>query len=350
MGTIPSHHRVHRARRAAARRVRHHLRPIGRSGRQGRKGERERRRAVAVGEGAQRGVELGAARTRLWVPLRRPAHDVAQRLGKGVARIEGRALQLAGGDEAGGGGGRHGRLDLERLRAGDGLVEDEAERVHVHAAGIRRLVAEGLRREIGERPAVHGGDGVVAVPLQGDPEVHQAHEPRAAEDDVRGLHVAVEDPGGVRVLQRGGQRHEDGESVGQGHRPALEMRGEGLALHQLHGQVEDGMDRVLAEAHHPHDGGMVEGGERLRLAHEAVAAVRLLRRLHHLEGGGQALGESGVHAVHRAHASFAERRVDHPVPDPLAGLEHWPHHMAQAWTPCASPSPAPSRRPWPTAS
>ena len=126
----------------------------------------------------------------------------------------------------------------------------------------------------------------------------------------------------MRVLERSRQGHEGGQGLGQGHGAPLQPALERLPHRQLHHEVEEAPARVLVEAHHAHDGGMAQGRQRLRLAHEPRARVGLAGGLHHLEGGFHAPAQGGVDAIHGAHPSFSEGGVDDPITDAVARLEH----------------------------
>ena len=147
--------------------------------------------AQLVGELARRRPARGTRRERavdeLEQPLRQVRPELAERPRAGLdraRRLEHRAVP-------------------ERMPSGERLPEHHADRPDVR--GRRRLVArEPLRRDVRERP----GD----VSLRGqrlglgharEPEVEEPHRDAVAvgEQDVRRLHVAVEDPGGVRVRE-----------------------------------------------------------------------------------------------------------------------------------------------------
>ena len=130
--------------------------------------------------------------------------------------------------------GRH----REGPRAGQRLVQALPERVDVdRPAGPAFSPRKISGRQVRERAHVAGRGERLPRLRHGDAEVHELHPAAAAEDDVRGLDVAVEDAGRVRVLERGGEGREGGERLRQGQRAALQPRLQGLAVRELHGQV-----------------------------------------------------------------------------------------------------------------
>ena len=92
----------------------------------------------------------------------------------------------------------------ERMAVAEGLPEQHADGPDV---ALRRGLAsvESLRRDVGQRSrdVADGGEGVGAVELR-ETEVEQLHGELVAilEEDVRRLHVPVDDPGAVGVRER----------------------------------------------------------------------------------------------------------------------------------------------------
>ena len=263
---------------------------------------------------------------------------LAERLRKTLADVETAVLELLGPHRR-----RHRRrrepgLHRERALGGERLVEALPERVDVDRARVRPLAAEDLRRQVRKGPHVSGGGERAPGLSHRDAEVHELHSATAAQDDVGRLDVAVEDPRGVRVLEGGGERRECGQRLREGERAPLQTRLERLAMRQLHGQVGQPPHGVLADGHHAHDGGMAERAQRLRLAHEPRARLRVGVGLEHLERGHHAVTEHRVDAVDGAHAALSEAVVDHPVADPVAGAQH-----GRGWTPSGGASTAARR-------
>ena len=190
------------------------------------------------------------------------------------------------------------RLDREGPLPGQRLVQALPERVDVEHARVRLLAAEDLRREVRERPDVAGRGQRFPRLSHGDAEVDELDPAPGREDDVRGLDVAVEDAGGVRVLERGGEGREGGERLRDGEGAALQALLERLAVRELHGQVRQPEAGIQADGHDAHDGGVGERAQRLRLAHEPHARLAVRRGLEDLEGRD--------HAV--AHARSARER------------------------------------------
>jgi hypothetical protein len=156
----------------------------------------------------------------------------------------------------------------------------------------------------------------------GDAEVHQLHSAARGQDDVRGLHVAVEDAGGVGVLERGGEGREGGKRLRDRQGPALQPRLQGLAVRQLHGQVGKPEDGILPHGHDAHDGRVAERAQGLRFADEPHARFAVRGGLEDLERRDHAVAHHGVHAVDRAHPALAEAVLDDPIADAVAGSQH----------------------------
>ena len=87
------------------------------------------------------------------------------------------------------------------MAAGKGLPQQHADRPHV-GRGSRRLPTEPFRRDVRERAGnVAGGRQRLRLWESREPEVEQPHRHAIAvcEQDVRRLHVAVNDPARMRV-------------------------------------------------------------------------------------------------------------------------------------------------------
>jgi len=134
----------------------------------------------------------------------------------------------------------------------------------------------------------------------GDAEVHQLGPPVRQHHDVRGLDVAVEDPGPVRVVEGFRQGVQDAQRLGRVDLPLLlEHREERPALEVLHDQ------EVLAHVEDADDGGMIEDPGRLGLAAEALQVLGRLLAC-------QILGLDGLDR-------------DRPSDDGVEGAKHAPH-------------------------
>ena len=221
----------------------------------------DRRRAVA-GEDAPAGQGLVEQRPR--------GEEVGPRVDRVAEDLLGRHVARRSHDEAGS------RELSARVGARDGL------------AG--RLVREA---EVDESPAVRG------------------------EEEVRRLHVAVDD---ARVVQRGeGLEQVEGQRdrLFGGQRPALQPRRQGLAGEQLHDDV--GLGVVLADLVDRAEVRVAHPGGGPRLAQEA-AARRVVGALQDLERDVPAerlvLGE-----VHSAHAALADDPHDPVASEALSGRQ-----------------------------
>jgi hypothetical protein len=252
---------------------------------------------------------------------------------------------------------------VERAAPDEGLVQRDAERVDVRAPGQRQLLR-------GELLGGHVGEGAEDLPRRGqrvarrleprEAEVGELHRAGRGDEDVRGLHVAVQDavlvgevqrargvrddlhfgpeplsPPGVVLRQRVGVAHGrrrrrrarealrrfevrlGGRRGGRGRRAALLADDvvERAAFDELHRDERPAFD--LAEVEHLHDAGVHEARGRRRLAAEALGVLLAF-------GGVQddLERDAAAHAhvaglVNDAHASAADLADDLEVPDTL---------------------------------
>ena len=221
--------------------------------------------------------------------------------GQGLGQFAGGGGAVGGvlgeqpGDEVGQGRGHVGAAVAERRRR---LVQ-----VGLHLrrqGGVRRLAERRLADQQGEQgaaEAVQVGPDVDAVgvgPLLGGGVVERAHDPivggeppgdrllldqrqaevehldgpRAGQEEVRRLEVAVDPPRLVGVLEAQGRLADRLAGVGHGQRPpGPEDRLQVEAVEQLHDEEEDpvGLARVAGQD----DVGVLEAADRLHLALEA---------------------------------------------------------------------------------
>ena len=119
-------------------------------------------------------------------------------------------------------------------------------------------------------------------PMQdlGDPEVGEIRVAVLGEEDILRLHVAVDDPATVGVVERTGDRREDGDHLRslEAARLALgvEMLVEIAAIDVLHHQID--MPIMLADIVNGQDMGVLQSRHRARLALETLGIVRLVRQ------------------------------------------------------------------------
>ena len=188
-----------------------------------------------------------------------------------------------------------GAVALPRPDAGEHLVQDDAERVDVRRRG-RRLAAGLFRAEVVDGP--HGRPGQRQLRLgdrPGDAEVGDLHLAVAADEDVAGLDVAVDEPGGVG---RGERARHGGPDAGDLARrqgaAALEDGREVLPVDQLHDDVRAG--RVRAVVVDGHDVRVAQRRGRLGLLAEARREVGIAQVLGAEQLDRHVAAELGVHA------------------------------------------------------
>src|SRR6185295_12404413 len=261
-----------------------------------------------VGEGRRRGV---ARRGLLAQRLAQDRIQVAAQTGGIRLALVDRALER----------GEAGVAELVGLPPGQQLVEDDAERVDVRGA-FDRLAAHllGARVRRGHRPLLGLRRlGLRSGPAAGfeqprDAEVEQLRLAPFRDQDVAGLQVAMDDRGGVRVLDR---RENGKEQLDPGPQGSLDPRTvveDRRAPHQLHreeGPSGRGDPRIVEAG----DARMLEGGEDALLGAKAAEDRRVHPAADHLERHGareavpQLLGE-----IDRGAAPATDR-----LEDPVAG-------------------------------
>ena len=122
------------------------------------------------------------------------------------------------------------------------------------------------------------------VEQAGDPEVHEAGVPLLVEDHVGGLHVQVNEPRPVRVVEGRRDLDHDASCLIQSERSAAPQAiGDGIAFDQL----EHDRDRVvvLDDVEDRNDPGVGEGGRGARLGDQTVPGA----------GIGQDVGSQELH-------------------------------------------------------
>ncbi|HET7581626.1 MAG TPA: hypothetical protein VFL75_02590 [Candidatus Limnocylindria bacterium] len=167
-----------------------------------------------------------------------------------------------------------GRRSPKRRRAGEHLVQDGAQppQVRPRADLVARQL---LRRHVARRAERRTGAGErLAGELQGagDPKIDEARVAAGCLDqDVRRLHVAMDDSSLVGMEQCLGDLSRDARGLGRGHRTlACQPRGQRFPVDQLHddrgvlvgaGDVVDGRDgRVRQRGRGPRLGGQPATG------------------------------------------------------------------------------------------
>ncbi len=166
----------------------------------------------------------------------------------------------------------------ERVPTCERLVEEHADRPDV-ARRIRRLAVQPLRRDVGERSRNVARRGErFRVGKSSEPEVEQPHRDLVAvgtEQDVRRLHVAVDDAVRVRVRQPVEHLGRSLDRDAVGHRACAQRLAERASRNVLVGDVDV---LVVAPAGiHAEAALVVEARHRLRLAARARAGLALAR-------------------------------------------------------------------------
>jgi hypothetical protein len=200
----------------------------------------------------------------------------------------------------------------ERHPAREHLVGHDPEGVDVGPAvdlAHGRLLGSHVLRGAGD----HAGDGDPARALDdlGDPEVHEVHPAPLVEQDVLRLHVAMDDPLVVGVVE--GVRHpaEDGHRAREGDALALQELGKAAALDEPHGHPGDALLLLDVEAVDGDDVRVLEAGDDLGLVTEALGEGRVVQELAGEDLQGDVAVEGGlVGLVDRGHAAPAERLDD----------------------------------------
>ncbi len=225
---------------------------------------------------------------------------------------------------------RHQRLErrrtVERHRAGEALVEDDAERVDVGARVDLAAVVDLLGRHVLRRPDECAllrellGAVFVADDFD-DPEIDDFvvvfSVARRHQDDVRRLQVAVDDPLRVRFREAARDRVGDADRL-LGRQPAerVDAAAERLTRQELHRDEEARrlLPLDLAVVEHRDDVRVLELREDARLAREALLKLRvvLARRpfdVQHLQRD-VATERHLLGAVHLPHSADRDERAD----------------------------------------
>ena len=175
-----------------------------------------------------------------------------------------------------------GRGTLERLAAGEHLVEHDAEGEHVRRRGdfgadqlLRSHVAD---RAHGHARAGAHERGCIFAPVLaelGQAEIENLRVAVRRDDHVLRLDVAVDDAGLVRGGQGRGDLCADFDDVGDRHRAAANALAERLAIDHLHG--DEAKVVMRADLVDVSDVRVMERRGRLRLLDEAVRELARVR-------------------------------------------------------------------------
>ena len=206
----------------------------------------------------------------------------------------------------------------ERRRAGEHLVEDDPQRVHVDLRCDRGGV-DLLGRHVRRRADDVAGLGQAFLfgglaQAGDDPEVEDLHlllSEGAFEDHVAGLEVAVHEALAVRLREAGGELLEDPDGVVRLEgRALLDAILERDAVEEAHHEVDQAALRrpVVPDGH---DVAMGDGLHRVRLAFEAGGDAPVGRHLteQHLDRALLVVGHPGA-AEHHTGAADADQAVD----------------------------------------
>ena len=174
---------------------------------------------------------------------------------------------------------------LERASSGEELERDARERVPVTRRRAR-LPACLLRRHVAGRAEHRPGGGEGVVPGRpGDPEVGDPDRAVLRDEEVGGLHVAVDDPARMRPVERVGRLLEPRERPLRLDPPRAEAIGDRAARDVLHHDERQVVAALADVVDHDHVRLAREAGGGPRLPHEAgvellVPRVALREHLH----------------------------------------------------------------------
>ena len=217
------------------------------------------------------------------------------------------------------------RLDRKGHAPGDQLVEHDAQRIDVRAP-VDLLSHALLGRHVSRRSHGHAGLGVHApfgklrqakVGQDGLDRQFARFLQRGldrAQDHVRGLDVAMQDPALVRTVQGEGDGADNAQAFLEGHdlallRQPLEPLVERLSLDQVHRDVKH--PQILPAGIDLDDAGMVEAGDGACLLAKARTEGRVVSkvRVHDLDRN-IAVQRCIVSLVHRSHAAPRQASVN----------------------------------------
>jgi hypothetical protein len=234
---------------------------------------------------------------------------------------------------------RHRSVGGEGHASGEKFVGHDAQRVDVDRLVDRfpeRLLRRHVLRCAGDHPGLgHVGGGFDHL---GDAEVGEIHTARIVEQDVLRLHIAVDDPGAVGVVESLGHILEDARAFARSQSAVLDSLGERPPGNEAHGHPRCpgfGVDVVREDRN---DLRMFETRDGLRLPTEALGErgvveelgrqdlerhVAVERGLVGLEDAGHAPAShrfddairTEVAASRERHLPGIYTRIHHPLPD-----------------------------------
>ena len=187
------------------------------------------------------------------------------------------------------------------------------ERVHLLDAPQRLLRRH--ERRCAHRDAGSGvGPEARGVLQPRDPEVEHLHTAVAHEEDVVGLHVAMNDPGRMRRRQHVQQDVRELQDVRDREPPpeALGPSVGGLALEQLHHEERRAVVR-LAVVQHPYDARMIHRIRDVPFAGEAPPDLGICRELRVEDLQRDAVAVAMRRRIHGPHPAHAQQRVHTPL-------------------------------------
>ena len=206
------------------------------------------------------------------------------------------------------------RRAMEGRRPREALVQHARERVDVGAA-VDGAALDLLRRRVLGRPDEAARPRRPVGPeLLRDAEVREERAVVVGDEDVRGLHVPVDERACVRRVERRAHLGSDPERGPERQAPlGREQRLQVDPVHARHGDVEQ--VALLAGVVDRDDARVVERGGELRLAQESLAEVGLAEGRREQLKGGRPPQPDVLGAVDDARRALAERLDDAIAPE-----------------------------------
>ena len=212
----------------------------------------------------------------------------------------------------------------ERRRAGEQLVRQHGERVEI-ALRRGRLAECQLGRHVDRRTHHHscGGEPGRGLRRLGDAEIRQHRPVTEANQDVRGLYVAMKYSRAVGEVERVGELANPRHDLRQRDRSAVHALPQGAAIQERHDQVRRAV--VLAGVVNRQDVGMLETRHEPGFAQEAIRELWLrgVSRLDDFDRHRPA--ETSIRRLEDLrHAAASENRLETVATEGLAkGYGHW---------------------------